>query len=275
MTIHSNLLYGTAWKEEDTARCVKDALAAGFRAIDTANQRKHYFEEGVGDAIQAAFENGTVTRDDLFLQTKFTFLRGQDARLPYAPKADVATQVRQSFESSLSHLRVERINSLVLHGPSQGVGLGDADWQAWGAMEEIAKSGHVDSIGISNVRFDQLQELHRLANVKPMYVQNRCFAVNGWDREIREFCQQSEIRYQGFSLLTANRQVFGNPTFTNLIQKYQTTPAQLVFRFAKQIGMWPLTGTTNPNHMREDLDAFEEEISSEDLTTLETEFVGA
>lgn len=273
MTTHSNLLYGTAWKEGDTQRCVQAALAAGFRAIDTANQRKHYFEEGVGDAIHAATNEGLVCRDDLFLQTKFTFLNGQDDRLPYDPDAPIGTQVQQSIDSSLQHLRTNRIDSFVLHGPSRRVGLGDADWQAWAAMEKIAESGTVETLGVSNVGLDQLQQLHREANIKPAYVQNRCFAANGWDQAVRDFCSEQGIVYQGFSLLTANAQIFRQPICKQLVVKYHCTPAQLVFRFAKQIGMWPLTGTTNQEHMREDLESFDEALSEPDLRDFEISFI--
>jgi diketogulonate reductase-like aldo/keto reductase len=275
MKIHSSLLYGTAWKEADTERCVRDALAAGFRAIDTANQRKHYFEQGVGDAVQAAIDRGAVTRAELFLQTKFTFLNGQDERLPYAKGADIATQVHQSFESSLQHLRTDRIDSLLLHGPSRRVGLGAADWKAWKAMEQIARAGKLGEIGVSNVGLDQLQELHSKADVKPSCVQNRCYATTGWDRAVRTFCQEHGLIYQGFSLLTANAQVFRQPIVKRLVQHYRTTPAQLIFRFAKQIGMWPLTGTTNPEHMREDLRSFSESLTESDLRDLERSFASA
>ena len=109
-TIHGvhvpSFLYGTAWKELDTRRLVNLALQAGFRGIDTANQRKHYHEVGVGEALAEAFEKGVVKRGDLFLQTKFTHLGGQDSRLPYDPKAPVAKQVEQSCARSLEHLGV-------------------------------------------------------------------------------------------------------------------------------------------------------------------------
>src|SRR5262245_22157360 len=88
-------LYGTAWKEEDTRRLTELALRQGFRGIDTANQRRHYHEAAVGEAIQAAVAGGSVQRGDLFLQTKFTFRGGQDHRLPYDPQASIAKQVEQ------------------------------------------------------------------------------------------------------------------------------------------------------------------------------------
>src|SRR6202162_2348846 len=95
--------YGTAWKEDQTQSLVELALRQGFRGIDTANQRRHYQEAAVGRAVAASIASGVVARVDLFLQTKFTFRRGQDHRLPYAPEAPIRTQVEQSFASSLEH----------------------------------------------------------------------------------------------------------------------------------------------------------------------------
>ena len=91
-----DFLYGTAWKEDRTAPLTELALRVGFRGVDTANQRRHYFEAGVGQGLAAAYRSGVVTRAELFLQTKFTYQAGQDHRLPYDPEADVATQVAQS-----------------------------------------------------------------------------------------------------------------------------------------------------------------------------------
>ena len=90
-----DFIYGTAWKEDRTPALVDLALRMGFRGIDTANQRRHYFEEGVGQGLDAAYRRGLVTRDDLFLQTKFTYQRGQDHRLPYDPAASLSAQVAQ------------------------------------------------------------------------------------------------------------------------------------------------------------------------------------
>src|SRR5687767_14161300 len=120
-------LYGTAWKEESTQRCVKQALEAGFRGIDTANQRKHYHEAGVGAALREVYEAGVLTRGDLFIQTKFTHLAGQDQRRPYDANADLHTQVMQSCASSLQHLDTDWLDSFLLHGPSQRRGLAEAD----------------------------------------------------------------------------------------------------------------------------------------------------
>ena len=112
-----DFLYGTAWKEDRTPALTELALRMGFRGIDTANQRRHYFEAGVGQGLAAAYRAGVVTRTDLFLQTKFTYRGGQDHRLPYDPAADLATQVAQSMQSSLEHLGTDHVDSYVLHGP--------------------------------------------------------------------------------------------------------------------------------------------------------------
>lgn len=238
-----SLVYGTAWKEDATADCVEAALAAGFRAIDTANQRKHYNEQGVGDAIARS----GVPRGELFLQTKFTFRDGQDHRLPYDPKAPIGDQVTQSHASSLEHLGVARLDSYVLHGPSQRDGLGPDDRAAWRAMEKLP----VGALGVSNVTAAQLRELLDFASVRPTYVQNRCYARTGWDAEVRAICRERALVYQGFSLLTANRHVVER--LHTLAAKYRVHAPQIVFRFAQQVGMLPLTGTTDPAHMREDL----------------------
>jgi diketogulonate reductase-like aldo/keto reductase len=262
-------LYGTAWKEEETERLTRLAIEAGFRGIDTANQRKHYFEAAVGAAVARAIADGLVRRDELLLQTKFTYVDGQDHRLPYDPSAAPATQVQQSFASSLQHLQVERIDSYVLHGPSRRRGLGAVDREVWRAMEELHAAGKTAHLGISNVALDQLAALLDFAAVKPSFVQNRCFARTRWDAEIRAFCREHGIVYQGFSLLTANVAELRAAVFREIVARVRRTPAQIVFRFAREAGMLPLTGTTDPAHMREDLAIDDFELSAEDVVRIE------
>src|SRR5262245_44213040 len=263
-------LYGTAWKEENTQRLTELALEQGFRGIDTANQRRHYHEAAVGQAIAAAIERDIVSRNDLFLQTKFTFQRGQDHRLPYDPAAPIATQVAQSFDSSLNHLGVETLDSYLLHGPSQRIGLGTDDWNAWRAMEAIQESGRVRWIGISNVSLQQLQQLGGSARIQPRFVQNRCYATQGWDRQVRAFCKHRRITYQGFSLLTANRDLLARQEISAIAKRYGKSIAQIVFRFALDIGIVPLNGTSDTGHMRSDLDVIGFTLEQQEVKLIES-----
>jgi diketogulonate reductase-like aldo/keto reductase len=262
-------LYGTAWKEDRTQHLTELALREGFRGIDTANQRRHYHEAAIGQAIAATVQGGLVAREDLFLQTKFTFRGGQDHRLPYDPKAPIRTQVEQSFASSLEHLGTEVIDSYLLHGPSQRAGLAAADWEAWRAMEALHDGGRVRLLGVSNVTLEQLQRLCQQARVPPRFVQNRCYAARGWDRAVREFCTSHGMVYQGFSLLTANRAALASPELVRIARRHGRSVSQVVFRFALDVGMVPLTGTTDAGHMREDLEVFEFCLEPEEVERIE------
>jgi diketogulonate reductase-like aldo/keto reductase len=262
-------LYGTAWKEDDTQRLTELALGHGFRGIDTANQRRHYDEAAVGRAIAAVVARGQVVRADLFLQTKFTFRAGQDHRLPYDPQAPIPIQVEQSLASSLAHLGTDVIDSYLLHGPTQRDGLATADWQAWRAMEAIHDSGRVHMLGVCNVSLEQLQVLCKEARIRPRFVQNRCYAVRGWDRRIREFCVANEVIYQAFSLLTANRDLMVHEELVRVAKRHGRSISQIIFRFALHAGMLVLTGTTSPAHMRADLDVFDFDLEPLEVDLIE------
>ena len=264
-----NFMYGTAWKKEDTSQYVQLAVQAGFRAIDTANQIIHYHEALVGEALLALVKQG-IMRDQLFLQTKFTPVSGQDHRTPYDPMAPIAEQVAQSFESSLEHLHTDSIDSYILHGPYGRWGLDKEDWEVWTALERLYQAGRVKMIGVSNVQALQLQLLCEQADVKPMVVQNRCYAALGWDHDVREVCRTHQVVYQGFSLLTANRGILRNPEVGAIAERCHTRPAQVIFRFAQQVGMLPLTGTTDAHRMKEDLDIDRVELSPEEIARIKT-----
>jgi diketogulonate reductase-like aldo/keto reductase len=263
------MIYGTAWKKEATSGLVETAALAGFRAIDTANQPRHYNEPQVGDAIETLAANG-LPRQSFFLQTKFTPIDGQDHRVPYDRNLDVKDQVHQSFESSLEHLKTDYIDSYLLHGPYSHPGLGPEDWEVWSALEGIYEAGRVRMIGISNVNHFQLVELIDKAKVKPMVVQNRCFASRGWDCTVRNICSDYGIVYQGFSLLTANPKTVRHPAVFEIARRLGVESEQVIFRFAMQSGMTPLTGTTSERHMKDDLKVLNFELSAAEVDLIES-----
>jgi len=219
----------------------------------------------VGSAISKALKNG-IKREELFIQSKYTYARGQDHRIPYDIHADYRTQVKQSFQSSLKHLQMDYIDSYVLHGPSSYFRFTKDDWQVWQEMEAIHNERRTRYLGISNIKIEQLKVLFKGAKVKPTFVQNRCYAKQGWDKNVRKFCKENGIQYQGFSLLTANKFVL--PKVKQIADKINKTPAQVLFRFSMHVGILPLTGTTSQIHMKEDL-ALDFILKEEDIRFIE------
>jgi diketogulonate reductase-like aldo/keto reductase len=265
-----DLLYGTAWKEDQTSSLTELALQTGFRGIDTANQRRHYFEAGVGQGLTAAYQAGIVTRAQLFLQTKFTSRDGQDDRLPYNAVASLSTQVAQSLASSLEHLGTDYVDSYILHGPASPYGWSRADAEVWTAMINERDAGRTLFLGLSNVSLRHLKQMEAAGFETPTFVQNRCFARLGWDRDVRRFCKARKIIYQGFSLLTANPEVLRHPLVHEIASHRKISWAQLVFRFAQTVGILPLTGTSNPEHMRQDLASRDVGLSGDEVRAIES-----
>jgi diketogulonate reductase-like aldo/keto reductase len=265
-----DFLYGTAWKEDRTAALTELAIRSGFRAIDTANQRRHYFEAGVGQGLAAAYRARLVTRADLFLQTKFTYQAGQDHRLPYDPAASLSLQVAQSMASSLEHLGTDHVDSFVLHGPASHSHWTTDDFETWQAMIKERDAGRTRLLGVSNISLAQLQQMARAHAEPPAFVQNRCYARLGWDREVRAFCRERNIIYQGFSLLTANTEIVRHPAVSALAAQNNAIPAQIIFAFARAVGILPLTGTSSAEHMKQDLQSRSLELPPDAVNPIET-----
>jgi len=261
------IIYGTAWKKDRTAALVEQAVNAGFRGFDTACQPKHYHEPGVGDGLAACLRLG-LPRSDIYLQSKFTPLNGQDPeRIPYDPKASLGEQVAQSFATSLGNLKTNYLDGLILHSP-----LADKQqlMEVWRAMEALFKTGGVRQLGISNCyELQQFEFLYQNADIKPALLQNRFYRDTHYDREIRAFCRQHQILYQGFWTLTANPGVLQHDLIRNLSGHYQRSPAQVFFRFLSQIGIIPLTGTTSAEHMLDDLAIFDFTLAPDECAAID------
>jgi diketogulonate reductase-like aldo/keto reductase len=95
-------------------------------------------------------------------------------------------------------------------------------------------------------------------------VQNRCLAAQQWDASVRSLCQEAEIEYQGFWLLTGNRDVVSSPAVSRIAERHGKTAPQIIYRFAQGLGITPLSGTTNRQHMQEALEAAEIELGEEE-----------
>jgi diketogulonate reductase-like aldo/keto reductase len=261
------ILYGTAWKGADTARLVTLALRQGFRGIDTACQPKHYDEAGVGTGLAAGLGRG-LSRSDVYLQSKFTSVAGQDpSRIPYDPKAPLALQVKQSFATSLRNLQTDYLDCLVLHSP---LPTAQQTLEVWSAIEAIVEEGGIRQAGISNCySLKEFQHLYASARIKPAVLQNRFHTDTGYDRELRAYCRQQQVTYQSFWTLTANPRVLSDATIAALCAIHGRTPAQILFRYLTQVGVVPLTGTRSEAHMREDLAIFEFELSGRECSSID------
>lgn len=262
------IIYGTAWKEARTKDLVVTAVKHGFRGIDTACQPKHYKEPLVGDALEE-LERCGYSRKDLFIQTKFTQVRGQDpSNIPYDPTLPLQQQVKQSVAKSLANLKTTYIDSLVLHSPMHSHG---ETMLVWKTLEAEVAAGVVRQLGVSNLySLGELKKLWNDAEVKPAVLQNRFYADSNYDRSLREFCREKGILYQSFWTLTANRHVLHSKELLRIAAHVERTPEQVFFQFVQQLGIVPLTGTCNEEHMKQDLETLSlSPLSDADMSTID------
>jgi len=266
-----SLIYGTAWKKERTADLVVQAVLSGFRGIDTACQPKHYDEPLVGEAIKTLSSHG-IAREELFVQTKFTPLSGQDPqRVPYDSNKPLNEQVAHSFEVSKHNLGTEYVDSLVLHSPLFPY---TNLISVWGAMQSIFNSGGARQLGISNCYdLELLKRLYDDAQIKPSVVQNRFYSESGYDIALRKWCSEHGIVYQSFWSLTANPHILGSQIVGSLSHKYTKTPAQILYRYLNHVGVVPLIGSTSQMHMDQDLAIFEFELKAAEIENI-TQLLG-
>lgn len=260
------IIYGTAWKKDQTVALVVKAVKHGFRGIDTACQPKHYFEPGVGQALKE-LETMGIAREALFIQTKFTPISGQDPNnIPYDPNASLQDQVKQSFAVSKKNLGIDYIDSFVMHSP---LNMHQYTMQVYQAMEEIHQEGGAKQLGISNCyHLQTLKQLYHDATVKPSVVQNRFYRETEYDKVLRRWCADHNIVYQSFWTLTANPMLLQSAEITEIASSHNKTPAQVLFRYLSQVGVVPLTGTTSDAHMIEDLAIFTFELSQAQVNAI-------
>jgi len=256
------IMYGTAWKKERTTELVIQAVLQGFRGIDTACQPKHYREDLVGDALRILQENHGIKREELFIQTKYTPIGGQDKSqpLPYDPASSITEQVRASFARSQMNLGTAFIDSLLLHSP---LDTPEGTLEAWKALRQLQQEGKVGFIGLSNCyRIRILLALGREAPVN--VVQNRWFEGNGWDKDMLDYCNSNGIQYQSFWTLTGSPSLLRHPLLQDIALKYECTPAQAVYAIAQSFGVVPLAGSTSEKHMLDGIRARDLRIAQED-----------
>jgi len=203
--------------------------------------------------LQILRDKHGIVREDIFLQTKFTSLSGQDRSkpLPYDRSAPIREQVLASFETSLRNLRTTYIDSYVLHSPLDTI---QHTLEAWRTVVALQDAGKVRRIGVSNTYdYHMLETL--AAERKVQVVQNRWFQGNQWDKEVCAFCRHNEIMYQSFWTLSGSPALLQHPSLLALANQCERTPAQVLFRLAQTRGVVPLAGSTNEGRMRDGVEA--------------------
>ncbi|KAF8329284.1 Aldo/keto reductase [Amanita rubescens] len=265
MTATTKLIYGTAWKKERTTALVVQAVLHGFRAIDTACQPKHYREDLVGEALSILYDKHGFKREDLFIQTKYTPISGQDTSkpLPYDPQTPIEAQIQASLSTSLCNLRTTYIDSYLLHSPLPTL---PETLEAWHTLIQLQSTGQVRRIGISNAYDTRLLARLSKEQAKPDVVQNRWYQGNGWDRGVVMFCREMGVEYQSFWTLTGSPELIEHPVVRQLVERQagKLTPEQIVYAFALGEGVRPISGTTSEKHMDDDVHVAEITLEEEE-----------
>ncbi|KIW03680.1 hypothetical protein, variant [Verruconis gallopava] len=252
-------IYGTAWKKDQTKALVKQAIKAGFTAIDTAAQPKHYQEVLVGDALREILSEGLLSREQIYLQTKFTPPAGQNkTNMPYDPNAPLKSQVHTSIASSLENLRPKfdlgsvqdsYIDCLVLHSPLETI---QDTLAAWNLFESYVPQ-RIRRLGISNTDLAVLKAVYDGSRVKPSVVQNRFYNRTAFDVDLRAFCREHGIVYQSFWTLTGNPGLLRTSPVALLSKDAGVSKELALYALVMSLGIAPLNGTTSEEHMKQDL----------------------
>ncbi|CAA7260657.1 unnamed protein product [Cyclocybe aegerita] len=251
MSLNTKIIYGTAWKKEQTTGLVVKAVLNGFRAIDTACQPKHYREDLVGAALLELQEKHNIKREDLFLQTKYTPIGGQDRTKPppYNPSDSIPNQILASIQKSLSNLHTTYLDSYLLHSPLPTI---EQTLEAWTTLRQLQDEGKVRLIGVSNT-YDVrvLAALQKMRKVQ--VVQNRWYEGNEWDQAVARYCRENGIMYQSFWTLSGSPSLLTHPALLTLARDSDMTEPQAVYKLAQLEGIIPLSGTKDETHMRQDV----------------------
>ncbi|CEI63957.1 hypothetical protein FVEN_g9247 [Fusarium venenatum] len=261
-TTMPKLIYGTAWKKEESADLVHTALRYGFRGVDTAGQPKHYNEEGVGQGVQRAIRDGIIKREGLFIQTKYSPPANQNENAPYDFDAPIVDQVHQSVQSSLKYFTIEGeepyFDCVLLHTHLRTT---DETITAWKTLETYVPR-QIRNLGISNTKLPDLQALNDTVTVKPSIVQNSFHPDTNFDVELRAYCRRQNIAFQSFWTITSNPKLVVSKPVRVIAQKAGVAPVAAHYALILCLeGIAVLDGTTKESHMKDDLEGIEKVAS--------------
>lgn len=231
---------------DDTKKCVLDAIAVGYRSIDTAQAYGN--EEGVGDALA---ECG-LTREEFFLTTKVWITNAGYEK------------AKASIEASLKKLRTDYLDLLLIHQP-----FGDY-YGTYRAMEEFYKAGKIRAIGVSNFGPDRYLDLEHFSEIKPAVNQIETHVFQQ-QKTAREYMQKLGCQIESWEPFAEGRNdMFTNPILTEIGKKYNKTAAQTALRFLLQSDVVVIPKSVHKDRMEQNFNVFDFTLSSEDMAAIET-----
>lgn len=242
--------FGT-WQTPDgevAEAAVKEALALGYRHIDTAAAYGN--EESVGIAVK---QSG-IAREEIFVTSKlWNADHGYDNTI-------------KAFEQTMKKLDMEYLDLYLIHWPnpiqyrSQWK---EANAGSWRAFEELYKAGRIRSIGVSNFHPRHMDELLKTATIAPMVNQIR-LCPGDTQEEVVQYCKAQGILPEAYSPLGTGR-IFEVPEMQALAGKYQKSIAQICIRWSLQMGFLPLPKSVSRARIKENAEVFDFELSEQDV----------
>ncbi len=235
------------WKMEngdEVINSVKDALATGYRSIDTAKAYRN--EEGVGQALK---QSG-LKREEIFLTTK---LKNQDQG--YQSTLD-------AFEGSLELLDTDYLDLYLIHWPGK-----DRYIETWKAFEKLYEDGRVRAIGVCNFEIHHLETLKAESTIIPMVNQIELHPLLN-QKELRQYCQERNILVEAWSPL-AQGDLLHDPILEGIAHNYGKTIAQVILRWDLQHGLITIPKSSTPERIRSNFNIFDFELTSADMQTID------
>ncbi len=226
---------------EEAEKSVEAALKSGYHLVDTANA--YVNERGTGRGIK----NSGVKREDVFVSTKLWPTEYENEK---------------AINETLERLGLDYIDLLFLHQPA-------GNWRAgYKMLEKAYKEGKVKAIGISNFEGKYLDELLAECEVIPQVMQVECHPYFT-QAETRKITEPKNIKIMAwYPLGHGDKSLVNEPIFAKLAEKYGKTPAQIILRWHVQFGNIVIPGSRNPEHIKENADIFDFELTDDEMTEI-------
>lgn len=231
----------------EVERHLPEAVAAGYRHVDTANA---YFNEvAVGKALRAT----GVPREELFVTTKLF------------PQSYPYEQCGPDIDATLERLGMDYIDLLLFHQP-YGDYVG-----GWKAMEKAVAAGKVRSIGLSNFPVRKIEQIMEVATIKPAVLQveiNPYWNQHALKEQLAGIGLGDVVLEGWYPLGHGDRKLLAEPVFARLAAKYGKTAAQVILRWHYQEGNVTFPKTLNPQHMADNIDIFDFELTDDEMAEI-------